>query len=162
MVLLREMTSADLQPCVEVQRAGAIKGLSHIFPQETHPFPTHQILERWSAHLGDPGVQAYVVEDDTGRIVGFAATKDREFLHFGTAKDMWGTGVAVEAHDLVLVRLRAAGVTDAWLRVFDENHRARRFYERLGWSRTGRRSRSPFAPHPVLLEYARDLAAREA
>lgn len=155
------MTSADLQPLVEVQREGAIEGLSHIFPQETHPFPTYHILDRWSAHLGDPAVQAYVVEDDTGRMVGFAATRDREFLHFGTAKHTWGTGVAVEAHDLVLDRLRSAGVTRAWLRVFEANLRARRFYERLGWRQTDRRTRTSFAPHPVLLEYARDLAARE-
>lgn len=39
------------------------------------------------------------------------------------------------------------------LRVFADNVRARRFYERLGWRPTGRVSRTSFPPDPVLLEY---------
>jgi hypothetical protein len=31
-----------------------------------------------------------------GRIVGFAATRDNELFHFGTAVETWGTGLAVE------------------------------------------------------------------
>jgi putative acetyltransferase len=40
------------------------------------------------------------------------------------------------------------------LRVFEENHRARRFYEKSGWVSTGSTSRGQFPPFPVLLEYA--------
>jgi RimJ/RimL family protein N-acetyltransferase len=42
------------------------------------------------------------------------------------------------------------------LRVFVENHRARRCYERLGWRSTGVESRTTFPPHPVLVEYRLD------
>jgi len=154
-VTLREAGPGDLEALVEVQRAGAVEALAHIFDQQTHPFPTDQILARWKAHLVDPVVRAYVVGDPVGHIVGFAATRDDELLHFGTAKDTWGTGVAAAAHDLVVDRLRAEGLTHAWLRVFAENHQARRFYEKVDWSRTDQLSRSPFAPHPVLVRYTR-------
>jgi RimJ/RimL family protein N-acetyltransferase len=40
--------------------------------------------------------------------------------------------------------------------VFEGNRRARRFYEKLGWTPTGRTSRTTFAPYPVLLEYVRE------
>lgn len=156
-VTLKEATPSDLEALVEVQRTGAVAALAHIFDQQTYPFPTDQILARWTAHLADPVVRAYVVGVGGGRIVGFAATRGSELLHFGTAKDTWGTGVAAAAHDLVLDRLWAEGVPHAWLRVFQQNHRARRFYEKVGWSRTDQVSRSPFAPHPVLVHYTRDL-----
>lgn len=156
MVVLREATSADLEDLVAVQREGAVAALGHIFAQSTYPFPTDRVLARWEAELADRDVGAYVIVTDTDRIVGFAATRGPELLHFGTARHTWGTGVAADAHDLVLDRFRADGVARAWLRVFEDNRRARRFYERLGWSQTDRRSRTSFAPHPVLVEYTRD------
>jgi len=81
-----------------------------------------------------------------------------ELLHFGTAVETWGSGFAAAAHDQVVRRLAATGSPRAWLRVFEENRRARRFYEKLGWHGTDRTSRSPFPPHPVLVEYELDLA----
>ena len=39
------------------------------------------------------------------------------------------------------------------LRVFVDNGRARRFYEKHGWRPTGASSRSSYEPYPVLLEY---------
>jgi RimJ/RimL family protein N-acetyltransferase len=45
------------------------------------------------------------------------------------------------------------------LRVFAGNHRARRFYEKLGWKETGVESRTSFPPHPTLLEYRLDRTA---
>lgn len=46
--------------------------------------------------------------------------------------ETWGTGLAVAAHDKLVERLVATGATVARLRVLDQNHRARRFYEKLG------------------------------
>lgn len=91
-------------------------------------------------------------------MVGFAATRASELLHFGVAVGSWGTGLAATAHGEILTRLATAGVTQAHLRVYQENHRARRFYEKQGWRQTGRRTRTPFPPHPVLVAYERDLS----
>ncbi|GAA1360540.1 GNAT family N-acetyltransferase [Catellatospora chokoriensis] len=158
-MLLRLAALEDLDDLLDVQREGAQWALAHIFPQDTHPFPRDKIFARWAAEIEDPGIAAYVIEHE-GRISGFAATRGDELLHFGTAVTSWGTGLAACAHDEILKRLAASGVAVARLRVFEENHRAIRFYEKLGWQRTAARTRTSFPPHPVLVGYARPLPQR--
>ena len=155
----RAMVQSDLSDLMHVQERGAVIGLGHVFPQETHPFPRDAIRSRWGRELGDPAVAAYVATDSRGNVVGFAARRGDELLHFGTAVETWGSGLATWLHDQLLAtyppelgRLR--------LRVFAGNTRARRFYERLAWSPTGRESRTSFPPHPVLVEYAYDRPPR--
>lgn len=156
-MLLRNATLTDLAALVDVQQVGAVRALAHIFPQDAYPFPRDEVRSRWVAEIADPDVSVYIVEHDEGRIGGFAATRDNELLHFGTAVETWGTGLAAAAHDQVMERLAATGVTRARLRVFEDNHRARRFYEKLGWRQTERRTQTPFPPHPVLVEYEHEL-----
>ncbi|WP_144124094.1 GNAT family N-acetyltransferase [Catellatospora sichuanensis] len=153
-MLLRLAEPEDLDDLLDVQQEGAQRALAHIFPQDTHPFPRDLIFARWVAEIADPGIEVYVIERE-GRVSGFAATRGDELLHFGTAADTWGTGLAAAAHDDILKRLSAAGVTLARLRVFEENHRAIRFYEKLGWQRTPARTRTSFPPYPVLVGYER-------
>ncbi|WP_300080788.1 GNAT family protein [Propioniciclava sp.] len=157
MSVLRPLTLADLDELLVVQREGAVEALGHIFPQDQNPFPTERIRERWLAELADPAVDCFAVVLHR-RIAGFAATRGEEFLHLGTARDTWGSGLAEQVHDAVLDHLRAGGHTHARLRVLVENARAIRFYTRLGWRPTGVTERTDFAPHPLLRVYERDLA----
>jgi RimJ/RimL family protein N-acetyltransferase len=154
---LRNATVSDVPGLIEVQESGALRALGHIFPQEAHPFPRAEIRARWAAEISDPDVEVYVVEDDAGGIVGFAAIRGDELLHFGTAVETWGTGLAASVHARLMERLAATGAKRARLWVFEENRRARRFYEKLGWRRTDRLRRTSFPPHPVLLAYELDL-----
>jgi RimJ/RimL family protein N-acetyltransferase len=120
------------------------------------------VIRRWSDEIADPETFAYVSTDEAGDITGFAATRGSELLHFGTSVQTWGTGLARELHDAVLSSLAETAPPDStrfWLRVFEANLRARRFYERLGWTQSGRRTETTFPPHPTLLEYER-LACR--
>jgi hypothetical protein len=153
----RPLAGEDLGALIVIQQEGAVTGLSHIFPQDRFPFLREVILERWKQELEDPTIHAYVSTDGSGALTGFAATRHNEFLHFGTAVRLWGSGLAVSFHDFVVEELRRtnAGTDHAfyWLRVFEENRRARRFYERLGWAATDLRTRSSFEPRPYLLEY---------
>lgn len=153
---LRVMTTADVPDVLDVQEPGAVLGLSDVFPQDAYPFPHDDVAHRWLQEIATPGIDSYVVVLD-GVVVGFAATRDDEFLHFGTAVELWGTGIAQTAHDAVLDRMRSRGVTRAWLRVFTGNGRGRRFYEKLGWHPTGERAHSSFPPHAELLRYERTL-----
>lgn len=155
-MVLRLAALQDLDALVEVQRVGAQRALAHIFPQDTHPFPRDKIFVRWVTEIADPGIEVYVIEHE-GRVSGYAATRGDELLHFGTAMTTWGNGLAVAAHDEILTRLAATGLTHVRLRVFEENHRAIRFYEKLGWQRTAARTRTSFPPHPVLVGYERQL-----
>jgi RimJ/RimL family protein N-acetyltransferase len=148
---------SDLPALMDVQHSGAVQALAHIFPQDAYPFPRAAIQSRWASEIANPDVGVYVIEHDEGQIAGFAAIRDNELLHFGTAVETWGSGLAAAAHSKLIERLAAAGATFARLRVFEENHRARRFYEKLGWRLTDRLSRTSFPPHPVLVEYEFDL-----
>ncbi|MBO0919626.1 GNAT family N-acetyltransferase [Cellulomonas sp. zg-ZUI222] len=158
MAVLHPLTRDDLEVLLEVQREGAVAGLGHLFPQDEHPFPTARVRARWEAELDDPGVDCFAVVRD-GQVAGFAATRGDELLHFGTAVATWGTGLAGLAHDEVLDHLRAQGHRTAWLRVFDDNLRAVRFYERRGWRATDVVTRTTFPPYPVLRRYERTLGA---
>ncbi len=152
---VRVLTVGDLDALLAVQERGAVAGLAHIFPQDTHPFPREVVRRRWLDEIEDPDVHAYV-SIDGGAVNGFAATRDCELLHFGTALDTWGTGLAQQLHDAVLeqfLQTLPTGASHLRLRVFEDNLRARRFYEKLGWRLTGERSQTSFPPHPVLVEY---------
>ena len=158
-MLLRAAVIPDLPALLDVQEAGAVRALAAIFPQDVHPFPRAALRARWEAELADPDVAVYVVERTAGVIEGFAAVRGDELLHFGTAVATWGTGLAAAAHDELVARFAAAGAASARLRVFAANHRARRFYEKMGWRPADRWSRSSFPPYPVLLEYRREIPA---
>ncbi len=156
---IRATTEADLAALVRVQEEGSVVALAHLFPQDAHPFPRAAILARWAAELDDPGIAAYVSTDESGAITGFAALRDDELLHFGTALPQWGTGLATRLHEALLATY-PDDVDRLWLRVFVDNHRARRFWEKCGWRSTERTSRSDFAPHPLLVEYELLTACR--
>jgi RimJ/RimL family protein N-acetyltransferase len=158
-VLLRDATPSDVSALLEVQRGGAVLALGEVFPQEVYPFPIEEIRARGVAELADPDIDAYVIVDGIGDVVGFAATRGSELLHFGTAVETWGTGLAARALAEIVDRLTLAGVTVARLRVFEDNRRARRFYGKQGWVPTSRRTRTSFPPYPVLVEYERRLRA---
>lgn len=134
-MILRPATVADLTCLVNVQQEGALAALAHIFSQDTTPFPRKDISARWEKELTDPTTQVLVAEEES-RIRGFAATRSDQLLHFGTAVDSWGTGLASAMHDAVLTRWGNAEVTHVWLWVFQENQRARRFYTKHGWNQT--------------------------
>jgi RimJ/RimL family protein N-acetyltransferase len=146
------MAPSDVPDVLDVQQPGAVLGLAEVFPQDAHPFPRDDVAQRWLEEIATPGIDCYVVLLD-GAVVGFAAIRGDELLHFGIAVEHWGNGIAQAAHDAVLCRMRRHGVQRAWLRVFTANGRGRRFYEKLGWLPTGDRTRSSFPPHPELLRY---------
>jgi diamine N-acetyltransferase len=155
------MAREDLDDVLVLQREAAVAALGHIFPQDEHPFPSDEVRARWSNEIESSEVDCFVVLGLQGEVAGFAATRGNELLHFGTAIRTWGYGLAERAHDAIVEHLGNEGFAEGCLRVFEENHRARRFYERRAWLATGERSRTSFAPHPVLVHYARSLARRD-
>lgn len=154
--VLRPLEPADLDDLLEVQRLGAVTGLGHIFPQDRYPFPVESIRERWERELADPEVDCFAVVAD-GRVAGFAATRGDELLHFGTAVETWGSGLADAVHGEVLAHLRRRGHARAWLWCYVDNTRAVRFYLRLGWRASEVAEPSPYPPHALLRRYERDL-----
>ena len=155
--VLRPMTPADLDLVLPIQREAAQVAFDPVFPQDEFPFPTETIRHRWKQELADPAIACFVIVDADRSLGGFAAVQGDQLLHFGTALGSWGSGLAGAAHAEVLDRWKARGCQRGWLRVLEQNHRARRFYERRGWRPTGEGERSAFAPFPVLVRYEVDL-----
>ena len=148
MIRLRAATPADVEEIMDVQEEGSVRALSGIFPQDEFPFPRAELTARWVTEISDPSVRVLVILQD-GRITGYAALKEDQLLHFGTATHTWGTGLASAAHAELIKMLGGAG--RLW--VLAGNHRARRFYEKMGWQATGRSVPDDFPPHPELIEY---------
>ncbi len=159
-VIVRRANAADIEALVDTQQEGAVASLANIFPQDQYPFPRSAVRKRWTEELDGPDTHVYISVDETGTVIGFAAARDNELLHFGTALRTWGTGAAQQLHAALLdelSRTATAGSDHLRLRVFEENTRAQRFYEKLGWTETTQRTRSSFAPYAVLVEYHRPL-----
>lgn len=84
---------------------------------------------------------------DDGRAIGFAhvgaertqdgaLTGHGELYGFYVHPDRWGSGAAAILIAAAEARLRDLGFVEAVLYVFRDNLRARRFYEKAGWSVT--------------------------
>jgi GNAT superfamily N-acetyltransferase len=91
----------------------------------------------------DEGQDAFVAEDE-GRIVGFVATgpanesaEQRELYAIYVLPEAWGTVAGRGLMEAAVEAMRGRGVPDAILWVLADNPRARRFYEREGWTDDG-------------------------
>jgi ribosomal protein S18 acetylase RimI-like enzyme len=113
----------------------------HIFPpQRLGELSVEQRAAQWRQHPPLVAVAADVV-------VGFVSVgarrdddgTDGELFAIYVDPDHWGSGAG---RDLIVAgekRLSELGYTDAILWVLEDNPRARRFYERAGWSADGGR-----------------------
>ena len=88
------------------------------------------------------GASVLVVERE-GQVVGFAAVGPSgvddcgEVYSINVDPDVWGTGAGRTLLEAAQGELRALGYDDAILWVVPGNDRARRFYERAGWTTDG-------------------------
>jgi RimJ/RimL family protein N-acetyltransferase len=155
--MLREATVEDLTALLDLEREANLAALGHVFPPERYPFPDDDVLARWALVLAEPGVRVLVRDADQG-IDLFAAYDDHSLRHLAVRPDRWGTGLASEAIEIVLDAMDARGTTVAELWCLEENHRARRLYEHLGWLATPDRREAPWPPHPTEMRYTRPLA----
>lgn len=148
---------------------GAYRG---VLPDEVLDGPELAVnrLRLWERLLGEPGSPAVdlVAEDDAGQIVGLlhaGPTRDddggpgtAEVVAIYASPDAWGTGAGRELMTTALDRLGAAGYADVTLWVLDSNERARRFYERAGFTPDGATKEEELRGTPVTeVRYRREL-----
>jgi len=91
---------------------------------------------------------AWVAERD-GEIVGMASAGNGELRNLYVDPAAWGTGIARELMHAALDWLTERGAEEAVLWVGEANARARRFYERGGWTADGETRASPLGPPEV-------------
>jgi GNAT superfamily N-acetyltransferase len=153
-------TLEDAEICFGIARAAAIAGFGDVFAPGRHPFPDDAIRADWLAALRDPEAETYLAfEGDEA--LGVVSVGEGILQTLYVLPERWNEGVGSALHDLALDRLCETAVEQARLWTLAENHRARAFYEKRGWSLTGRTRVVPFPPHPIDVEYARLTALSE-
>jgi GNAT superfamily N-acetyltransferase len=155
--MFRDATPADAPALRQLEREANLAGLGHVFPPERFPFPDDDVLARWVLVLDEPGVDVLVRDSSPGRLDVFAAYDDVSLRHLAVHPDLWGTGLASAAVETVLRAMARRGTTVAELWCLEENRRARRLYEHLGWSPAEDRRPAPWPPHPTEMRYTRLL-----
>jgi RimJ/RimL family protein N-acetyltransferase len=159
--MFREATFEDLSALRDLERDANLAALGHVFPPDRYPFPDDDVLARWALVLDEPGVCVLVRDDGRGGIDLFAAYDDSTLRHLAVHPDVWGTGLASEAIEAALHAMDQRGSTVAELWCLEENHRARRLYEYLGWRPSDDRRPAPWPPHPTEMRYTRLIVASE-
>jgi putative acetyltransferase len=146
---IRAALASEADALAAIQADASLAGLAHIFPPDRYPFPHEEVRERWSAMLADEEATVFVAEAG-GDPIGVAAVRPGWLDGLYVVPAEWGGGAAGLLHDRAL-ELLGPGKHRLW--VLEENSRARRFYERRGWSENGETRVVPFPPHPLDVGY---------
>jgi GNAT superfamily N-acetyltransferase len=151
--VIREAKPNEAETLAAIQRDASLAGYAHIFPPELYPYPTGVVAQRWEEFLADDEVTVLVAEED-GSAAGVAACRNEWLESLYVLPQWWKRGVGRALHDDVLARQRAGGCERCHLWVLEDNDRARRFYERLGWVENGTSRVVPFPPKPIDVGYS--------
>ena len=152
------MTSADMTSCrfriagvedapalAALGRATFVETFGHLYrPDDLAAFLVSHDEERWREQLADDGYAVRIAEAD-GQAVAYAklgppslpfevTAPSTELRQFYVLRPWQGTRIARELMGWVLVEARRRGAEHLYLSVFVDNHRARRFYERYGFT----------------------------
>jgi diamine N-acetyltransferase len=154
--VIREARPEEAELLAGIQRDASVASFTHIYPPERYPYPIDDVRQRWVEALANPDLTVVVAEEN-GDAVGAAAYRADWLDGLYVVPGHWGRGVGAELHDHVLDRLRERGSPQCHLWVLEENHRARRFYERRGWRPNGTTRVVPFPPNPLDVGYTIEL-----
>jgi len=139
-----------------VQERASVAALGHIFPAELHPYPREAVHARWAAAVVEPRTRALIAVSG-GEPVGAACVTEGWLEGFYVVPERWGSGLADDLHAAALDALRSLGSKTCRLWVLEDNIRARRFYERRGWSHNGDTRVVEFPPNPLDIGYSLDF-----
>ena len=145
--MIRRSGAEEAETHFAIQRAACLPALAHIFPPELYPFPDDEVLRRWRDFAGTvswPSATAPRSGSPVWRRAGCTAST--------SLPEWWGTGVADELHAEALAAMPDCPELKLW--VLEENHRARRFYEKRGWRLNGETRVVPYPPSPLDVGYA--------
>jgi GNAT superfamily N-acetyltransferase len=145
-VLVRRARLADAAAIAEVHVRTWQAAYEHVFGAERLASIDVAGRERLARRFIDgKEFDVFVAEDDEGALVGFVATGPpdaedetrRELYAIYVLPRAWGTGAASKLLELAMQAMRDRGEAEGILWVLEDNPRARRFYEREGWTPDG-------------------------
>lgn len=147
-VTFRTATRADAARLAELGAQTFTDTFGHLYdPADLAIFLKSHTSEAWAKELADPAFSVRIAELDS-RLVGYAKLgpphlpfeprgEAAELRQLYVVEEMKGRGVARELMDWVLQRARDRRADHLYLSVFTDNHRARRFYEKMGFEAEG-------------------------
>jgi len=147
-VTYRTATPDDAQALAALGKATFVATFGHLYkPEDLEIFLQNHSSETWTKELADPAFAVRVAEVD-GAMVGYTKLgpphlpfeprgEAAELRQLYVVEEMKGQGVARTLIDWVIDRARERRADHLYLSVFTDNHRARRFYEKLGFEAEG-------------------------
>jgi diamine N-acetyltransferase len=148
--VIRRASTDDAQTLAALGARTFIDAFAHLYPpHDLEAFLAEAYgLERTRADLADPAKASWLVEAG-GQPIGYALAGPCALPHAEVTpacgelkriyflKDRQGGGLGRRLFAEVMDWLQAKGPRDVWIGVWSENHGARRFYERHGFSKVG-------------------------
>lgn len=149
----------DYTVCAISSRQSAYKGIVPDEYLDNMLVEKEQQVEKIRKNLTDPDIESYCVIYES-KMIGFLAIYKRhaEIGAIYLIKDFWGKGYGKEMLDFATNELKSEGHKKIFLWVFEENNRARRFYEKHGFSFDGtKRENDKYGKMLVQLKYTLEL-----
>jgi ribosomal protein S18 acetylase RimI-like enzyme len=121
---------------------------AHLYrPGDLDAFLAKFTPEAWQSELDDPRY-AILVAEAGGEPVGYvklgplalpvdAGGESTELKQLYVLKGQHGSGVGAALMDWAVAEAKRSGLSELYLTVYTDNHRARRFYERYGFVPVG-------------------------
>ncbi|WP_028968989.1 GNAT family N-acetyltransferase [Sphingomonas sp. URHD0057] len=144
----RDATTADAPALDRLFKDVFCDTFAHLYRVEDLSAFLAQFTPRaWRAELSDPGYAFHLAEADS-EAVGYAklgplklpvdeARSAILLSQLYVRQDHHGAGIAQHLMDWAFAEAKRRGKEQLYLTVFTENHRARRFYQRLGFEDVG-------------------------
>jgi GNAT superfamily N-acetyltransferase len=153
-VRIRDATVDDADAVALVHIHGWQWGYRGLLPGEyLDGLSAERRAEQWRSWLLEPGRTRTRLAEENGACVGFAVSGPSrdpgadddtgEVYAIYVEEDVAGTGVGTELLGSAVVWLTERGFARATLWVLEGNARARRFYEREGWTLDGAAKSDP-------------------
>ena len=147
-VTYRTARPDDAAALAELGAATFVDTFGHLYqPDDLALFLKSHTPQAWANELADPAFAVRIAEQG-GRMIGYAKLgpphlpfeprgEAAELRQLYVLDEHKGAGVARTLIDWVIDRARDRRADHLYLSVFTENHRARRFYERIGFEAEG-------------------------
>jgi ribosomal protein S18 acetylase RimI-like enzyme len=146
--MIRQAQPEDAESIALVHVRGWQSAYRDVFPGEALAgLSVEQRAQMWRGQIASGG--AVIVAEENAVVQGFAAvgpSQDEEAEGFGelyaiyVEPSLWGRGIGRELCRAAEEALRRGGFGEAILWVLEDNPRARRFYEAIGWRTDGMRT----------------------
>lgn len=146
-ITIKKADISDIQTLAEIHSVSLITSLGGLFPEETvlEFFGLQRRLIGFTKEFKKGSPTNYLVYNDMEPIGVFTYGPSRyievddktiELWRVYLLPGYWGKGAAKPAVDLILSDIKDAGFKRVILWAMEENLRARRFYEKYGFTRT--------------------------